>query len=128
MTAVVASALACRAALATLEVQRLPNDRLRLQVAVGEIIRRRRLARGWTQRELARVVGTHRPLVARLERGRHDNSIGILFRYATALDCAVSEVLRDAELLAARAEEVAPPYAAHTAREAIPCVHHGARS
>jgi transcriptional regulator with XRE-family HTH domain len=103
VTAVVASASACRTALATLEVQRIPNDQLRLQVAVGEAIRRRRLQRGMSQRELALAVGTHRPLVARLERGHLNNSLGLLHRYAVALECAVSEVLRDAEKLAARA-------------------------
>lgn len=100
MTAVVASAALCRAALSTLEVQRIPNDQLRLQVAVGEAIRRRRLQRGMSQRELALAVGTHRPLVARLERGHLNNSVGLLYRYAVALDCAVSEVVRDAEVLA----------------------------
>ncbi len=54
-----------------------------------EIIQRliaRRNELSMSQRDLARIVGTHQPAIARLERGDHDITIGTLYKVAEALN------------------------------------------
>lgn len=48
------------------------------------IARRNELA--MSQRDLANIIGTHQPAIARLERGDHDVTIGTLRKVAEALD------------------------------------------
>lgn len=71
--------------------------RAALRLAVGRSVKARRLALGLTQSRVAQLVGTNRPLVARVEAGRHELSLGTLIRYARALQCQASDILRDAE-------------------------------
>lgn len=52
---------------------------------VGARMRELRLGAGLTLAEVARRMGTHRPIVGRLERGLHDQSIGAIVLYARAL-------------------------------------------
>lgn len=54
------------------------------QIAVG--ILQARLARGLSQVELARLVGTSNSAISRLESGTHRPSISTLERVAAALD------------------------------------------
>ena len=56
---------------------------------VGERIRDLRRAHGWSQAELAHRIGTHRPIVSRVERGVHKQSVRTLTEYATALGVPV---------------------------------------
>ncbi len=63
---------------------------------IGAVLRDRRVELGMTQPELARRVGTHRPLVARFEKGIHVPSLDTLFAYAEALDLEPEEVIRRA--------------------------------
>ena len=74
-------------------------SRERLQEMMAVAIRTRRQQIGLTQSELARRIGTGRPLVARVENGRHELTMGTLYRYATALQCVPSEIVREAERL-----------------------------
>jgi transcriptional regulator with XRE-family HTH domain len=75
------------------------SRRLRHQAALGRVVRRRRLKCGLSQRALARLVGTHRPLVARVESGKHEVNLSTLLRYAWALKCSASDVFSEVEAL-----------------------------
>lgn len=68
-------------------------------VAVGAAIRARRTLRSWSQGDLALAANTARPIVSRVECGRHTLSVATLLRYARALHCRSSDLLRDAEQL-----------------------------
>lgn len=52
----------------------------------GYQIARLRLMRGLTQAQLAEMVGTHQPSIARLENGNSSPSLSFLKRVAEALD------------------------------------------
>ena len=52
-------------------------------------VARLRMLRGWTQKDLARRVGTRRLAIARLEDGRREPSLPVLRRIAEALDARV---------------------------------------
>jgi transcriptional regulator with XRE-family HTH domain len=80
------------------------SRRMRHQAALGRVVRRRRLERGLSQFALARLVGTHRPLVARVESGKHEVNLSTLLRYAWALKCSASDVFSEVEALV-RAED-----------------------
>jgi len=55
--------------------------------AVAERVAEERQARGFSQRELAELVGTTQSAIARLERGGRPPRIDTLLRIADALDC-----------------------------------------
>ena len=70
---------------------------------IGARIRELRLERDWSHTELARRVGTHRPIVHRIEGGKHTPSLFTLWHYAqalgvplTAIVSAVDEARKDA--------------------------------
>jgi DNA-binding MarR family transcriptional regulator/DNA-binding XRE family transcriptional regulator len=52
--------------------------------AVGMMLKRARLAAGWSQRELAQRAGVHQPQIARIERGE-DTQLSLLARVAQPL-------------------------------------------
>lgn len=56
-----------------------------LAEAIGTRIRVLRLARGMTQRELARLIWTHRPIIGRIERGLHTPDLFTVRELARAL-------------------------------------------
>ncbi len=56
------------------------------EYALSEIIIRRRIERGMTQKELARKIGTTQSAVSRLESGRYNPTIDFLRVLAKALD------------------------------------------
>lgn len=55
--------------------------------AVGVMLKRARLAAGWSQRELARRAGVHQPQIARIERGENVQ-MALLARLAGPLGMA----------------------------------------
>jgi len=55
--------------------------------AIADQVSERRQARGFSQRELAELVGTTQSAIARLERGGRPPRIDTLLRIADALDC-----------------------------------------
>lgn len=67
-----------------------------LQRAVGENLRRYRLARGLSQEEFAEVLGFHRTYVGGLERGERNLSLRSVERLAAAIDADPLELLRAA--------------------------------
>jgi len=52
--------------------------------SVGAVLKRARLAAGWSQRELAQRAGVHQPQIARIERGE-DTQVSLLARVAQPL-------------------------------------------
>lgn len=59
------------------------------ELEVGYQIARLRILRGLTQKQLAELVRTHQPSIARLENGNSEPSLSFLERVATALDANV---------------------------------------
>jgi len=55
--------------------------------AVADKVAERRQDKGFSQRELAELVGTTQSAIARLERGGRPPRIDTLLRIADALDC-----------------------------------------
>ena len=55
--------------------------------AIAEKVSDQRQAKGFSQRELAEIVGTTQSAIARLERGGRPPRIDTLLRIADALDC-----------------------------------------
>jgi DNA-binding XRE family transcriptional regulator len=55
----------------------------------GYQIARLRIQRGLTQAQLAKMVGTRQPSIARLENGTSTPSLSFLERIATALDAQI---------------------------------------
>ena len=62
--------------------------------AIADRVAERRQAKGFSQRELAEIVGTTQSAIARLERGGRPPRIDTLLRIAEALDCDLSVELR----------------------------------
>lgn len=62
--------------------------------AVGDAIQLLRLERGWTNAELAKRVGTHRPLVVRAQRGAHTLRLEVIIRYCDAFGVKPSAFLK----------------------------------
>ena len=60
-------------------------DKLGSEFALIEMIIKRRIERGLTQRELARKIGTKQSAVSRLESGGYNPSIALLQKVADAL-------------------------------------------
>jgi len=75
----------------------LPLERLRARLAgaeegwffgsIASEVAQRRAARGLSQRQLARMVGTTQSAIARLESGGRPPRIDTLLRIADALEC-----------------------------------------
>lgn len=66
-------------------------------VRIGQQLRAWRVARGWTQSELARRTGTMRPLISRCESGRHLLQLEVLERLLTALNVQMADLFRERE-------------------------------
>lgn len=72
--------------------------------AVGARLRELRVDAELSQAQVARLTGSHRPIICRVERGVHEVDLHTLQRYARALDLDVLTVLAplDIEQLAGR--------------------------
>lgn len=68
-----------------------------LQVALGEVVRRRRQARNLSQEELAHLSGLHRTYISELERGLKSASLRALVGLGLALKTAPSTLISEAE-------------------------------
>ena len=62
--------------------------------AIADNVAEQRQAKGFSQRELAEIVGTTQSAIARLERGGRPPRIDTLLRIADALDCELVVDLR----------------------------------
>lgn len=65
--------------------------------ALGQALRKRRTARGWSQTELALRAGMDRNCLSLIELGRNSPSVRMLLRLCQALDVSAAEVLADTE-------------------------------
>lgn len=66
--------------------------------ALAGNVRRLRLARGMSLRDLAEVTGSSKALLSQIERGVANPTIGVLTRVADALDVTLHELVRSALL------------------------------
>ncbi|MGN1073705.1 MAG: helix-turn-helix domain-containing protein [Eubacteriales bacterium] len=65
---------------------------------IGEIIKKKRIAAGLTQEQLASQIPCNRASIAQYELGIKTPGIGIVSRIADVFGCTVDELLRrDAE-------------------------------
>jgi transcriptional regulator with XRE-family HTH domain len=71
-------------------------------VALGEVIRERRTAREWTQRDLAEAAGVHLNVIGSVERGRSSMRLSTLVLIVQALETTTEDVVGEAELRARR--------------------------
>ena len=65
-------------------------DELGPEFALIEMIIKKRLNQGITQKQLAEKIGTKQPVISRLESGTYNPSIKFLHRVADALDAELS--------------------------------------
>ena len=66
--------------------------------AFGSKVRKRRQAKGFSQRDLAYASGLHRTYIADVERGARNSSMGSIARIANALQISISDLCRGIEL------------------------------
>ena len=59
---------------------------LGFEFALVEMIIKKRLKQGLTQKELAQKIGTKQPVISRLERGTYNPSLKFLHRITDALN------------------------------------------
>lgn len=64
-------------------------DALKPKYAMIQSLIERRNQFHMSQRELAAIIGTKQPAIARLENGSHNSTIGTLLKVANALDLDV---------------------------------------
>lgn len=66
----------------------------------AEALRVTRRARGYSQERLAVAAGIHRTYMSAIERGKVNVSLEVAARLAQALSMKLSDLLREAELVA----------------------------
>jgi transcriptional regulator with XRE-family HTH domain len=66
--------------------------------ALGLAVRRRREGMRVSQEALAELVECHRNYVGLVERGEQNVTIDMLARFARALKCTVTEIVKEASL------------------------------
>ena len=74
------------------------DDVKALALSVGKVIARRRKELGLSQEKLAEIVDCHRTYVGITERGERNITIFTLKAFATALNCAPSDLLKECGL------------------------------
>ena len=65
---------------------------------LGEVIRAKRKALGYSQESFAPVCGIHRTYMGAIERGERNVALENLIRIAAALDLKLSDLLAEAGL------------------------------
>lgn len=65
--------------------------------ALGQVLRKLRTERGWSQSDLALRVEMDRNYLSLIELGRSSPSVRMLMRLCTALDVRAADVLGDLE-------------------------------
>jgi transcriptional regulator with XRE-family HTH domain len=68
-------------------------------IAFGAVIRRRRLALGIAQEQLALLSSTDRSFVGKVERGENQPSLVLILRLAKALGCSGADLVADVETI-----------------------------
>jgi transcriptional regulator with XRE-family HTH domain len=70
-----------------------------LQTALGQTIRKKRTAAGFSQESFAEAVGVHRTYIGGVERGERNVSLHNLQRISEALNVSLSTLIQAAEKL-----------------------------
>jgi transcriptional regulator with XRE-family HTH domain len=75
--------------------------------AFGQVVRATRLDQGISQEALAHLAGVERSHMGKVERGEHLPNLGLIFKLATALNTAPSDLvnLTEVALKAAASKE-----------------------
>ena len=73
-----------------------------LQPFVAVVVRKTRLARGWSQERLAREVGVEPSEISKLESGKRESTVWTLQRVGQALGVSCPGLLWQAEMLQRR--------------------------
>ncbi len=66
---------------------------------IGQRIKRERLNRSLTQRDLAKLVGVGAPHISKIEAGRESPSDELLYQIAETFNCDLDELLLSARRL-----------------------------
>ena len=66
------------------------------RMKLGKAIRARRKGLGLSQEKLAEHIDCHRNYVGFVERGEHNVTVEMVVRFAEALGCRASDVIREA--------------------------------
>jgi len=66
---------------------------------------RLRLAKGWSQTQLAHAIGTQQPYIARIERGDDDLKMSTMEKIAQALGVPASDIFQAVATVRARRED-----------------------
>lgn len=77
----------------------MPKSKVKKRHTVhfGEILRRLRLARGWTITKLAQRSGLNAGYVSLLEKGGNEPSLTTIFELAEVLNVEAAEIVREME-------------------------------
>ena len=62
---------------------------LKLHFALGDAILKARIKKGWTQKELAKAIGTKQANISRIESGLENPTLEFINRLSTVLDFAI---------------------------------------
>jgi len=68
------------------------------RVKLGKAIRGRRISLGLSQEKLAEHVDCHRNYVGLVELGKQNMTVDMLCRFARALKCMVTDLMKEAGL------------------------------
>eukprot|EP01035_Chromulina_nebulosa_P016602 gene16602-22010_t len=79
---------------------------MNLRNALAEVVKKRRVALDFSQRELAEKAGLHRTFISRIERGLTEMSLNNLASLAAALRIRPSKLLLEAEDLQRQATKL----------------------
>lgn len=71
------------------------RKRIRPEIAIGNLIRELRIAKKWTQEDLAAASEIDRTYVSLLERYQRDPSLSIVMQIAQALDMSPGDFVEE---------------------------------
>ena len=90
-----------------------------MTLACADRIRQMRAHRGYTQKYVSESIGMHRPIYARVERGRHLVSLDTLLRLAEVFEVSAADMLPGGAVTAVDVE--ASPAEGRRLRGGRPC-------
>ena len=61
-------------------------------ITLDNLIKEKRVERGWTQDELAEKVDVSRQTVISLEKGRYNPSLLLAFKIAKLFECSIEDI------------------------------------
>jgi transcriptional regulator with XRE-family HTH domain len=65
--------------------------------AFGQVLRKHRLAAGWSQEQLGLESGVQRNFISLIETGQNQPTITTIFKLAVALDIKASKLIAEVE-------------------------------